>query len=215
MYCSHAVAFLFSKATKFDFLLWLFRPTQKHIFSFLVLHFLVKNWNYCGASIKEMGRNSKHTILWLGLHGISKVQRSLPNPRYEEFPCLCGVLKCKCIYNPVWVRTRKGAILQNFKWIVTLQKFRSPTKKWKVIIKIWFTVNQNSFTLMWRKMIWSPMNVVSNDCGLKIMWSQMIAVSNECGLKWKNLMWMWSQMNRHQLSLSQMYWSQFSAHPWM
>jgi len=30
--------------------------------------------------------------------------------------------------------TRKGATLQNFKWIVTLENFRS-------IIKMWFTVN--------------------------------------------------------------------------
>jgi len=27
--------------------------------------------------------------------------------------------------------TRKGVTLQNFKWIVTLQNFRSPAKKWK------------------------------------------------------------------------------------
>jgi len=41
-FCSYAVAFFFSKATKFDFLLWLFRPTQKHIFPFLLFHFSVK-----------------------------------------------------------------------------------------------------------------------------------------------------------------------------
>jgi len=49
------------------FLLWLFRPTLKGIFSFLVFHFSVKNWNYCGAPIKETGRNVKHIILWLDL----------------------------------------------------------------------------------------------------------------------------------------------------
>jgi len=32
-FCSHAVAFVFSKATKFDFLLRLFRSTQEDIFS--------------------------------------------------------------------------------------------------------------------------------------------------------------------------------------
>jgi len=64
------------------------------------------------------------------------------------------------------------------------------------------------------------MNVVSNDCGLKWMWSQMIevsnerglkwiwaqmnVVSNECGLKWTGLIWMWSQINRSQMSWSQM-----------
>jgi len=41
-FCSYVVEFLFSKATKFDFLLWLFRPTQKDILSFLVFHFSVK-----------------------------------------------------------------------------------------------------------------------------------------------------------------------------
>ena len=66
---------------------------------------------------------------------------------------------------------------------------------------MWFTVNQNSFSLTWRKMnviwnacglkwMWSQMTVVSNDCGLKWMWSQMNVVSNERGLKWT-----WSQMN--------------------
>jgi len=31
------------------------------------------------------------------------VERSLPNPRYEEFSGLCDVLKYECIYNPAWV----------------------------------------------------------------------------------------------------------------
>ena len=83
-FCSYAVAFLFSKARKLFLFLWLFRPTQKHIFSFMIFHFSVKNWNYCGASIKKTGRNAKHMILWLGLNNISEVQRSLPNPTYEE-----------------------------------------------------------------------------------------------------------------------------------
>jgi len=79
------------------FLLWLFQPTQNDILSFLVFHFSVKNWNNCGTSVKETGRNAKHILLWLGLNDISKVQRSLPNPRYEEFSGLCGVLKCEYI----------------------------------------------------------------------------------------------------------------------
>jgi len=109
-FCSYPVAFLFSKAMKFDFLLWLFRPTQKDIFSFLVFHFSVKNWNYCRASIKETGRSAKHVILWrytissYGPNDISEVQRSLPNLRYKEFSG--GVLKCECTYNPAWVTPR-------------------------------------------------------------------------------------------------------------
>ena len=97
--------------------------------------------------------------------------------------------------------TRKGATLQNFKWIVNLQNFRSPAKKWKADHKKWCTVNQNSFTLTWRKM-----NVISNQCslkwsGLKWMWSQITVVWNECGLKWSFLKWrglkrMWTQMKK-------------------
>ena len=64
---SYAVALLFSKDTKFDFPLWLFRTKQKTFFSFLVFLFTVKNWNYCGASIKGRGRNVKRIILRLGL----------------------------------------------------------------------------------------------------------------------------------------------------
>jgi len=102
-FCSYAVAFVFSKTTKFDFLLWLCRPTQKDNFSFLIFHFSVKNWNYFGTFIKETDRNSKHIILLLGLNDISEVQRSLPYLRYEEFSGVCSVLKYKCIYNLVWV----------------------------------------------------------------------------------------------------------------
>jgi len=47
------------------FSLWLFRTKQKTFFSFLVFHFTVKNWNYCGASIKGRGRNVKRIILRL------------------------------------------------------------------------------------------------------------------------------------------------------
>jgi len=46
--------------------------------------------------------------------------------------------------------TRKGTTLQNFKWIVILENFRSSTKKWKTDHKKWYTVNQNSFALTWR-----------------------------------------------------------------
>jgi len=78
---------------------------------------------------------------------------------------------------------------------------------------MWFTVNQNSFTLIWRKMnvssnecglkrMWSQTNVVSNECGFKWLWSQMTVVSNDCGLIWMwsqmnecGLKWMWSQVN--------------------
>jgi len=31
------------------------------------------------------------------------MQRSLPNPKYEEFSYLCSVLNCKSIFNPAWV----------------------------------------------------------------------------------------------------------------
>jgi len=86
-FCSYAVAFLFSKTTKFDFPLSLLRPTQKDIF--LVIHFSVKNWNY---STKATGRNAKQLILWLGANNISEVQRSLPSPRYEKFSGLRGGL---------------------------------------------------------------------------------------------------------------------------
>jgi len=107
--------------------------------------------------------------------------------------------------------TWKSVILKHFKWIPTLQIFRSPAKKWKEIIKMWYTVNENSFSLTLREMniilnecglyecglkwsglkwMWSQMNVVSNECGLKWMWSQRNVVSNESGLKW-----VWSQMN--------------------
>jgi len=34
---------------------------------------------------------------------ISEVQRSFPNPRYEELSGLCGVSKCGCISDPAWV----------------------------------------------------------------------------------------------------------------
>jgi len=85
-FCSYAVAFLFSKAVIFS------NNAKRHFF--LVFHFSVKNWNYPGDSIKETGRNAKHIIHWLGLNYILEVQRSLPNPRYEEFSGLCGVLKC-------------------------------------------------------------------------------------------------------------------------
>jgi len=64
-FCSYAVAFLFLITTKFDFLLWLFRSTQRHCF--LVFNFSAKNWKNCNASIKKTGRNAKHMILWLGL----------------------------------------------------------------------------------------------------------------------------------------------------
>ena len=80
-----------------------FDQHKKGIFSLLVFHFSVKNWSYCGASIKETGRNAKHVILWLGLNDISEVRCSLPNPRHEEFSGLCDVSKCECIYNPAWV----------------------------------------------------------------------------------------------------------------
>jgi len=78
--------------------------------------------------------------------------------------------------------------------------------------------------------MWSQMNVVSNECGLKWMWSQMNVVSNEYGLKW-----MWPQMKKCHVNVvsngqasnvvvssergvvskewSQMNWSQLSAHP--
>jgi len=52
--------------------------------------------------------------------------------------------------------------------------------------------------------MWSQINVVSNECGLKWMWSQMKwskmkwsqmnVVSNECSLKWSGFKWLWSQM---------------------
>jgi len=41
-FCEDEVTFLFSKATKFDFLLWLFRPTQKDIFRFSSFIFQLK-----------------------------------------------------------------------------------------------------------------------------------------------------------------------------
>jgi len=109
-FCSYAGLFLFSKATKFDFLLWLLWPTQKDFFSFLAFHLSDQNWKYCGVSIncstliKEMRWNAKHIILWLGLTKWHfKGQRSLPNLRHEEFSGLCSVLKCECIYNIAWV----------------------------------------------------------------------------------------------------------------
>ena len=67
MFCLYAVAFLFSKATKFDFLLWFLRPMQKDNFSFFLFYFSAKNWNYGGVLIKKMARNMQHTILWPGL----------------------------------------------------------------------------------------------------------------------------------------------------
>jgi len=30
------------------------------------------------------------------------MQRSFPNPRYEEFSGLLSVFKCGCIYSPAW-----------------------------------------------------------------------------------------------------------------
>jgi len=131
--CSYAIAFLFSKPTKFDFLLWLFRPEQKDIFSFLVFHFSVKNWNYCDASIKETGSNAKHIIPWLGINYISEVQRSLRKLRYLKFSRLCGVKVLVHLQHSVshpwkW----KSVTLQNVKWSVTLQNFKSPAKKRKV-----------------------------------------------------------------------------------
>jgi len=63
----------------------------------------------------------------------------------------------------------------------------------KYIIKMWFTVNQISFTLTWRKM-----NGISNECGLDWTWSHIkrsqMKVSYECALKWTSLKRTWSQM---------------------
>jgi len=80
--------------------LWFYRPTQKDIF-FSCFIFQLKTESIV-APLKEMTRNAKHTICWLGLNDILEVQRSLANPRYEEFSSLCGVLKYDCIYNPAW-----------------------------------------------------------------------------------------------------------------
>ena len=55
---------------------------------------------------------------------------------------------------------------------------------------MWITVNQNSFTLTWRKG-----NVISY----------------ECGLKWKSLKWMWSQINRSQMSVVSKDWFQMTV----
>ena len=70
--------------------------------------------------------------------------------------------------------------------------------------------------------MWSSVNVVSNECGLKWVWSQMNVVSNECmnvvsnecGLKWMyecGLKWMWSQMNRSPMNRFQMNRSQMNV----
>jgi len=94
------------------------------------------------------------------------MQRSLPNSRYEELSGLRGVLKRKCIHlqpclSHPW--SQKGVTLQNVKWIVTLQNFRSPTKSGRYIIKIWYIVNQNSFTWTWRKINVVSIEKVSNE----------------------------------------------------
>jgi len=63
-FCSYAVAFLLSKATKF-FSCKFFDQRKTTFIS--RLSFLVENWNYCGTSTKETGRNAKHAILWRSL----------------------------------------------------------------------------------------------------------------------------------------------------
>ena len=130
-FCWYAVAFLFSKAKKFVFLLWLFRQ-RKNTF-LLFSSFVFQSWYYCGASIKKTGRNAKHNSLtWSKWHFRSATLPSKPEV-WRVFWCL------RCF--KVWVHlqpsvshpwTRKGVTLQNFKWIVALQNFRSPAKKWKV-----------------------------------------------------------------------------------
>jgi len=67
-----------------------------------------------------------------GLNDISDVQRSLPNPRYEEFSDLRGVLNGECIYNqresPLDMEGRNIAKLQMNSHLAKLQVSRKEMK---------------------------------------------------------------------------------------
>jgi len=76
---------------------------------------------------------TQSVILWLGLNDISEVQRSLPNPSYEEFSGHCGVLKCGCSYNPAWVTPGHGRVnLAKLQMNIHLAKLQVSRKEVKV-----------------------------------------------------------------------------------
>ena len=70
--------------------------------------------------------------------------------------------------------TWNGVILLKLKWIVTLQNFRSPAKKWNVDHKnvIHIKLKQLYFNVAW------------NQCYLILVWSQMKVISTQCRLVW-------------------------------
>ena len=86
---------------------------------------------------------------------------------------------------------------------------------------MWSQINRSQINVVSSecglKWIWAQMNVVSNECGLKWMWSQMNVFSNEqvsyeCGLKWAGLKCRGLKRKWSPMKLSQMNWSQLSAH---
>jgi len=107
------------------------------LFSFLVFHFSVKNWNYCHASIKETGRDPEHIILWILWLGLTKWDF-----RGETLPSKPEVWRAfwplRCFETRVHLQPSVSHLghgrAQPCKTSneVTLQNFRSPVKKWKV-----------------------------------------------------------------------------------
>ena len=117
------------------FLLWLFRPAQRDIFSFLVFHFSVKNWNCCCASIwkKPAGTQNIQFFDLVSQNDISKCNAPIQTRGMKSFLSSAVFSSASAFTTQresTW--TRKGATLQNFKWRVALQNFRTPAKKCKL-----------------------------------------------------------------------------------
>ena len=132
------------------------------------LHFSAINWNYCGASIKQTDRNARHNALSWSNNDISEVQRSLLNPRYEEFwPLRCFYVRVHLQPNVSHLGHGRAKPCKTSNEESPCKTSGLPQRSGRSIIKMWFAVNQNSFTLTWRKMNVVPNEKVSCECGLK------------------------------------------------
>jgi len=92
---------------------------------FLIFHFSIKNRKGCGTLIKEMGRNAKHdSLTWSKkCHFRGAMLLSKPKLWRVFWPLRCFKMWVHLQPSMSHPCTQKG---------VTLQIFRSPTKKWKV-----------------------------------------------------------------------------------
>jgi len=111
----------------------LFQPTEKDTFSFLVIHFSVTETIAAPRKGNEQERKTYNSLTWSDKMTLQRCNAPFQTRGMRSF-LASAVLQSASAFTTQrespW--TRKSVTLQNFKWRVTLQNFRSPAMKWKV-----------------------------------------------------------------------------------